>query len=99
MERAEFENMELNDQVEFLNGLVKAGKGIEEIEAEVGMTEREMGALGLYYLDEDMGFMGKPMRGYQTAKRSGNEYAATEGGWRNESEITDESSAVHTQLT
>ena len=99
MDRAEFEGMELDDQVAYLNKLVADGMEMDEIEEEVEMTEREMGALGLYYLDEDMGFMGKPMRGYQTAKRSGNEYAATEGGWRNESEITDESSAVHTQLT
>lgn len=97
MDREEFENMELEDQVAYLNGLVDDGNDMEDIEDEVEMTERELGALGLYFLGDK--WSGKPMRGYQTAKRSGNEYAETEGGWRNESEITDENSAAHTQLS
>jgi len=97
MDREEFEGMELDEQVAYLNKLLADGMEMDEIEEEVEMTEREMGALGLYFLGDE--FAGKPMRGYQTAKRSGNEYAATEGGWRNETEITDESSAAHTQLS
>ncbi len=99
MDRTEFENMELNDQVNYLNGFVKEGKTLEEIEAEVGMTEREMGAIGLYFIDEDDGFMGKPMRGYQTSKRSGNEYAATGKGWRSEEEAESGEGAAHVSLT
>ncbi len=99
MERSEFEGMELNDQVEYLNKFVKEGKSIEDIEKEVGMTERELGAIGLYYLDEDMGFMGKPMRGYQTTARSGNEYAETENGWRNDADAHAEGGAQHVSLT
>ena len=97
MDRAEFENMELDDQVKYLNGLCADGKSMADIEAEIGMTQREMGALGLYYVRDK--FMGKPMRGYQTAKRSGNEYAATGKGWRNDAEVTDKDSAAHTQLS
>ena len=97
MDREEFEGMELDEQVAYLNGLLADGMEMDEIEEEVEMTEREMGALGLYFLGDE--FAGKPMRGYQTAKRSGNEYAETEGGWRNESEVTDENSAAHTQLS
>ena len=97
MDRTEFENMELNDQVEYLNGLCADGKSMADIEAEIGITQRELGALGLYFVRDK--FMGKPMRGYQTAKRSGNEYAATGKGWRNDDEVKDDSSAAHTQLS
>lgn len=97
MQREEFENMELKDQVEYLNKLCSEGNDIKAIEAEIGMTQREMGALGLYYVRDK--FMGKPMRGYQTAKRSGNEYAAKEGGWRNDDEITDQGSAARTSIS
>ncbi len=99
MDRSEFENLEMNAQVEYLNGFVSEGKSLEEIEEIVGMTERELGAIGLYYIDEDDGFMGKPMRGYQTAKRSGNEYAATGSGWRSEEEAESGEGAAHVSLT
>ena len=97
MDRAQFEDMELDAQVKWLNDQLADGKTLVDIEAEIGMTQREMGALGLYFVRDK--FMGKPMRGYQTAKRSGNEYAATGKGWRNESEVTDKDSAAHTQLS
>lgn len=97
MDKQEFENLELTEQVAYLNGLCEAGKALPEIEAEVGLTQREMGALGLYFVRNK--FMGKPMRGYQTAKRSGNEYAATEGGWRSEKEVESKDSAAHVSLT
>lgn len=83
MDRATFEELELEEQVKFLNELCAKGMAIADIEAEVGMTQRELGAIGLYYVRDK--FMGKPMRGYQTAKRSGNEYATSkDGGWRDE---------------
>ena len=97
MDREEFEGMELDEQVAYLNKLVADGMEMDEIEEEVEMTEREMGALGLYFLGDE--FAGKPMRGYQTAKRSGNEYAETEGGWRNETDATEEGGAQHVALS
>ena len=97
MDRAQFEDMELDAQVKWLNDQLADGKTLIDIEAELGMTQREMGALGLYFVRDK--FMGKPMRGYQTAKRSGNEYAATGKGWRDNAEVTDKDSAAHTQLS
>jgi hypothetical protein len=81
MEKSEFLELELQEQIAYLNGLGAEGKSITDIEEALGMTQRELGAIGLYYVRGT--FMGKPMRGYQTAKRSGNEYEkAKEGGWR-----------------
>ena len=51
MDREEFEGMELDEQVEYLNKLLADGMEMDEIEEEVEMTEREMGALGLYFLE------------------------------------------------
>jgi hypothetical protein len=81
MEKQEFLDLELNDQVAYLNSLCAEGKGVDDIEAGLDMNKREFGAIGIYYVRDK--FMGKPMRGYQTTKRSGNEYQKAEGGgWR-----------------
>jgi hypothetical protein len=81
MEKQEFLDLELNDQVAYLNSLCAEGKSVGDIEAAVGLDKRGLGAIGIYFVRDK--FMGKPMRGYQTAKRSGNEYKeASSGGWR-----------------
>ncbi len=83
MEKNEFLELELEEQIAYLNGLCDEGKEMADIEAALGLTQRELGANGLYMVRGK--FMGKPMRGYQTAKRSGNEYQKTDGGgWREE---------------
>ena len=97
MDRAEFEAMEMDAQLALLNGMLADGKDMAAIEAEIGMSQRDLIGFGFYKVRDK--FMAKPMRGYQTARRSGNEYAETGGGWRNESEITDENSVTHTALS
>jgi hypothetical protein len=81
MEKQEFLDLELDDQVAYLNGLFAEGKSVADIGAELDLDKHKLGAIGIYFVRDK--FMGKPMRGYRTAKRSGNEYEeAEEGGWR-----------------
>ncbi len=77
MNREEFLDLELDDQIAYLNSQCEAGKGINDISAEISMDQREMGKFGIYFVKDR--FMGKPMRGYQTAKRSGNEVTKFDG--------------------
>jgi hypothetical protein len=77
MDKDKFLEIELNEQVAYLNGLCAEGKGVDDITAELGIDKRELQALGLYFVKDK--FMGKPMRGYQTAKRSGNETSKFDG--------------------
>ncbi len=77
MDKEQFLELDLDAQVEYLNGLCADGKGIKDIEAQLGIDQREMGKYGLYFVKDK--FMGKPMRGYQTAKRSGNEVEKFDG--------------------
>lgn len=77
MDKDAFLALDLEAQVEYLNGLCAEGKGVDEITAAIGIDKRELGANGLYFVRDK--FMGKPMRGYQTAKRSGNEASKFDG--------------------
>jgi len=80
MDKSAFFELDLEQQVEYLNGLCAEGKSLDEITALIGVDKRELGSVGLYYVKDK--FMGKPMRGYQTAKRSGNEVAKFDGAER-----------------
>ena len=80
MDKNAFLQLDLDAQVEYLNELCAEGKSVDDIAASVGMDKRELGSNGLYFVRDK--FMGKPMRGYQTAKRSGNEVAQFDGAER-----------------
>jgi len=71
MNKEEFLKMDDKAQLEYLNGLVAQGKSFNDICAELGMDRVELGKYGFYFVKNQ--FMHKPMKGYQTTIRSGNE--------------------------
>ena len=80
MNKDKFIELDLEEQVDYPNKLCEEGKDLEEITGMIGIDKRELGKYGLYYVKGK--FMGKPMRGYQTSKRSGNEVAKFDGAER-----------------
>lgn len=80
MDKDKFLELELEEQVDYLNKLCEEGKDLEEITGIIDIDKRELGKYGLYYVKGK--FMGKPMRGYQTSKRSGNEVSKFDGAER-----------------
>jgi hypothetical protein len=72
MDKNEFLDLEMDAQLEHLNGLLEAGKDKDETAAAVGMTIRELMANGLVFVRGK--FMGKAFRGYGTARSSANEH-------------------------
>ena len=71
MDKQQFLNMEEADQLNYLN-TEAATKDFATICAELGMTKEELNKLGYYFVRNK--FMAKPMKGYGTTIRSGNEY-------------------------
>lgn len=75
MNKDQFLDLELTEQVAYLNGQLDEGKEFDDILATLELDKRSIGAYGLYFVKGKV--MGKPMRGYQTNKRSGNEHSNT----------------------
>jgi hypothetical protein len=71
MTKQEFLNLNEEEKLKFLNSEAAAGKGLAEILEELSLTKAELGRIGYYWVGNN--FMGKPMKGYGTTKRSGNE--------------------------
>lgn len=73
MKKEEFLKLDDKQQIEFLNEQAATGKGYGDICAGIGMTKEELGSqYGFYFVRNK--FMKKPMKGYGTTQRSGNEY-------------------------
>lgn len=71
MEKQEFLKMNDDEKFTFLNSEAAAGKSFAQIQAELSITKEELGRIGFYYVGNK--FMRKPMKGYRTTQRSGNE--------------------------
>lgn len=71
MDKQAFFDLDGDAQLAYLNSKAEAGQGFEEISADLDITKEEFGKHGLYFVGKK--FMLKPMRGYQTTRRSGNE--------------------------
>ncbi len=71
MTKQEFLNLNDEEKFKFLNSEAEAGKGLVQILEELSLTKEELGRIGFYRVGNK--FMGKPMKGYGTTKRSGNE--------------------------
>ena len=71
IEQEEFLNLEMQEQLDFLNGLLAEGKDKNEAAAAAGCDLRLLMANGLIFVKDK--FMGKAFRGYGTAKSSANE--------------------------
>lgn len=71
MIKEEFLALDGKAQLKYLNEEVAKGLSFNEISAELKMTKKDFEKFGLYYVKDK--FMLKPMRGYQTTVRSGNE--------------------------
>jgi putative methionine-R-sulfoxide reductase with GAF domain len=71
MTKDEFLALDNKAQLKYLNE--QAAKGLDgiEIPAALGMTKKELEKIGFYFVKNK--YMLKPMRGYQTTMRSGNE--------------------------
>ena len=72
MKKQEFLALDDGSQFKYLNDAAATGKNYSEICQDLGMTKEELGKLGYYFVKDK--WMRKPMKGYQTTKRSGNEY-------------------------
>lgn len=72
MKDEKFLSLDDNGQLQYLNEQAATGKGYGEICAGIGLTKEELGKIGFYFVKDK--FMKKPMKGYGTTKRSGNEY-------------------------
>jgi hypothetical protein len=71
VEKSEFLDLEMDEQLDMLNTLLAKGKDKNEAAAAVGCDIRELMANGLIFVKDK--FMGKAFRGYGTAKSSANE--------------------------
>jgi hypothetical protein len=72
MKKQEFLNLNEDEKFKFLNEEAAKGKNLVQITSELGITKEELGnKMGFYFVGNK--FMRKPMKGYQTTKRSGNE--------------------------
>ena len=73
MNRQEFLSLDDNAKFEYLNAEAAKGKNISQISSEIGVPKEELAhKMGFYFVGNK--FMRKPMKGYQTTDRSGNEY-------------------------
>lgn len=71
MTKQEFLNLDDAAQLKYLNGEATKGISLNEIATGISMSKKELEKIGFYYVKDK--FMQKPMKGYQTTKRSGNE--------------------------
>ncbi|MEL1136003.1 hypothetical protein AAC978_12535 [Desulfitobacterium sp. THU1] len=71
MTNQEFLALDDKAQLRYLNEEAAKGVSFNEISAGIKMTKKELEKIGFYYVKDK--FMQKPMKGYQTTKRSGNE--------------------------
>jgi len=73
MKKDEFVALSDDAKLQYLNEQAAAGKSYTDICAEIGITKEELGRVHGFYFVKDK-FMKKPMKGYGTTQRSGNEY-------------------------
>lgn len=71
MTKEEFLALDDKAQLKYLNEQAAKGLNANEIPAALGMTKKELEKVGFYFVKNK--YMLKPMRGYQTTMRSGNE--------------------------
>ena len=72
MNKQDFLGLEFDDQYKYLSEQAAKGKSFNEMSTELGLNKEEFGKLGFYFIKDK--WMRKPMKGYQTTQRSGNEY-------------------------
>ncbi|HHV64664.1 MAG TPA: hypothetical protein GXX46_06285 [Peptococcaceae bacterium] len=71
MDREEFLKLSDDEKFNFLNAEASAGKSFNQIQSDLGVYKEELARIGFYYVGNK--FMRKPMKGYRTTQRSGNE--------------------------
>lgn len=72
MKKDEFINLDEDAKLAYLNEEAAQGKSYGDICSGIGHTKEELGKQGYYFVRNK--FMKKPMKGYGTTQRSGNEY-------------------------
>lgn len=72
MNKQEFLALDDKAKLQYLNELAANGKSISEICSDLGFSKDELGKQG--FIPVGNKFMLKPMKGYGTTVRSGNEY-------------------------
>lgn len=73
MNKQEFLDMNEESRFNYLNEEAAKGKNFTDICSEIGIAKEELSNKYGYYFVKNK-FMRKPMKGYQTTQRSGNEY-------------------------
>jgi hypothetical protein len=77
MNMTEFADLDGDAQKKYLDDAIAAGKSFDDVYADLGTNKAELGKLGIIPVKDK--FMIKPMRGYQTTKKSGNEASEVYG--------------------
>ncbi|UWG98218.1 hypothetical protein LPY66_05290 [Dehalobacter sp. DCM] len=72
MKKPEFLALDDDSKLNYLNEEAAKGLSYGDICVGIGMTKEELGKIGYYFVRNK--FMKKPMKGYGTTERSGNEY-------------------------
>lgn len=72
MKKQEFLALDEEGKTKYLNEEAAKGLSYGDICAGIGLTKEELGKYGYYFVKNK--FMKKPMKGYGTTQRSGNEY-------------------------
>jgi hypothetical protein len=73
MKKEEFLSLDDNSKLKYLNEEAAKGQSYGDICAGIGFTKEELGRQHGFYFVRDK-FLKKPMKGYGTTQRSGNEY-------------------------
>jgi hypothetical protein len=71
MKKETFLAMSDDNQLKYLNEEAAKGLSYGEICSGIGLTKEELGRNGYYFVKDK--FLKKPMKGYGTTQRSGNE--------------------------
>ena len=71
MTKQEFLDLDDKAQLKYINEEAAKGLSLNDISSGINMTKKELEKIGFYFVKNK--FMQKPMKGYQTTKRSGNE--------------------------
>lgn len=82
MDKEELLKLDNSEIADKLNELVAAGKSKDEAMAELELTQADLTKQNIFWVKDK--FLARAWSGYTSTKRSGNEYAQAEDGWRND---------------
>lgn len=82
MDREELLALDNSEIAKMLNDLIADGKSKDDALAELELTAADLTKQNIFWVKDK--FLARAWSGYTSTKRSGNEYAQAEDGWRND---------------